>query len=142
MWIFGEVNIMDLVSLDLSNILKILWKAVHDQMHDYLFNTRVEVYPVVCLTDTHLSVCVAWESRTSGRMEISTFECPIDIHYAGNLLYLAHHLNQILLDTPKPESNMMIELLCDHPWYFWLGELQSVSHHESQETHHKRSNGH
>ena len=40
-------------------------------------------------------------------MEISTFECPIDIHYAENLLYLAYHLNQILLDARKPDDNAM-----------------------------------
>ena len=59
----------------------------------------------ICLTDTHLSFYVTWESRTSGKMEISTFECPIDVHYAENLLYLAYHLNHILLDAPKPDDN-------------------------------------
>ena len=98
---------MDSVLLDLVTLFKTLWKIIYDQMHDYLFSTGTEVYPVVCLTGTHLSVYVTWESRTSGKMEISTFECPIDIHYAGNLLYLAYHLNQILLDAPKPDDNVM-----------------------------------
>ena len=98
---------MDYVSLEIVTLFKALWKIIYDQMHDYLFSTGAEVYPVVCLTDTHLSVYVTWESRTSGKMQISTFECPIDIHYAGNLLYLAYHLNQILLDTPKPDDNVM-----------------------------------
>ena len=80
-------------------------------MHDYLFNTRAEVYPVICMTDTHLSVYVTGESRTSGKMEISTFECPIDIHYEENLLYLAYLLNQILLHTPRSDDNMIIEQL-------------------------------
>ena len=102
---------MNYVLLDLVTIFKALWKIIYDQMHDYLFNTMVEVYPVVCMTDTHLSVYVTWESRTSGKMEISTFECPIDIHYAENLLYLAYHLNQILLDAPKPDDNTTIEQL-------------------------------
>ena len=44
-------------------------------------------------------------------MEISTFECPIDIHYAENLLYLAYQLNQILLDAPKPNNSTTIEQL-------------------------------
>ena len=96
---------MEFVLLDLSTIFKIMWEIIYDQMHDYLFRTRVEVYPVVCLTDTHLSFYVTWESRTSGKMEISTFECPIDVHYAENLLYLAYHLNHILLDPPKPDDN-------------------------------------
>lgn len=99
------------VLLDLVTIFKALWKIIYDQMHDYLFNTKVEVYPVVCMTDTHLSVCVTWESRTSGKMEISTFECPINRHYAENLLYLAYHLKLILLDTPKPDGNTTIEQL-------------------------------
>ena len=102
---------MNYVLLDLATIFKTLWKTIYDQMHDYLFNTRVEVYPVVCITDTHLSVYVTWESRTSGKMEILTFKCPIDIHYVDNLLYLAYHLNQILLDTPRPDDNMIIEQL-------------------------------
>ena len=79
---------MEFVSMDLSTIFKILWKIIYDQMHDYLFRTRVEVHPVVYLTDTHLSFYVSWQSRTSGKMEISTFECPIDVHYAENLLHL------------------------------------------------------
>ena len=108
---FCELKMMNYVLLDLVTIFKALWKIIYDQMHDYLFNTRVEVYPVVCMTDTHLSVYVIWERRTSGKMEISTFECPIDIHYAENLLYLAYHLNQILLDAPKPDDNMTIEQL-------------------------------
>ena len=87
---------MNYVLLDLVTIFKALWKIIYDQMHDYLFNTRVEVYPGGCMTDTHLSVYVTWESRTSGKMEISTFKCPIDIHYAANLLYMVSHLNQIL----------------------------------------------
>ena len=99
------------VLVDLVTIFKSLWKIVYDQMHDYLFNTRVEVYPVVCMTDTHLSVYVTWESRTSGKMEISTFECSIDICYAENLLYIACHLYQILLDTLKPDGNTTIEQL-------------------------------
>ena len=78
---------------------------IYDQMHDYLFRTRVEVHPVVYLTDTHLSFYVSWQSRMSGKMEISTFECPIDAHYAENLLQLTHNLNHILLDAPKPEDN-------------------------------------
>ena len=100
---------MDFVLLDLATIFKTLWKIIYDQMHDYLFCTRVEVYLVVCLTNTDLSVYVTWESRTSGKMEISTFECPIDIHYAENLLYLAYHLNQILLDASKLDNGTSIE---------------------------------
>ena len=80
-------------------------------MHDYLLSTKVEVYPVVYLSDTYLSVCVTWDSIRSGKMEISTFECPIDLHYAGNLLYIAYHLNQILLDTPIPDDNMMLNFI-------------------------------
>ena len=102
---------MNFVLLDLATIFKILWKTIYDQMHNYLFSTRVKVYPVVCLTNTHLSVYVTWESRTSGKMEILTFECPIDIHYAENLSYLAYHLNQILLDALKPDDNTTIEQL-------------------------------
>ena len=102
---------MNYVLMDLATIFKTLWKTIYGQMHDYLFNTRVEVYPVVCMTDTHLSVYVTWESRASGKMEISTFECPIDIHYAENLLYLGYHLNQILLNAPKPDDNTTIEQL-------------------------------
>ena len=104
-----ELRIMNFILLDLVTIFKTLWKIIYDQMHDYLLNTRVEVYPVVCLTDTHLSVYVTWESRTLEKMEISTFECPINIHYAENLLYLAYHLNQILLDAPKPNDDIIIE---------------------------------
>ena len=98
---------MDTAILDLTVIFKVLWKTIYDQMYDYLFKTRVEVHPLVCLTDTHLSVHVAWESRTSGKMEFSTFECPIDMHYAENLLYFAYHLNKILLDAPKPDDNVL-----------------------------------
>ena len=47
---------MDTVILDLTVIFKVLWKIIYDQMYDYLFKTRVEVHPLVCLTDTHLSV--------------------------------------------------------------------------------------
>ena len=91
--------------MDSSTIFKILWKMIYDQIHDYLFRTRVEVHPVAYLTDTHLSFYVSWQSRTSGKMEISTFECPIDEHYAENLFQLTRHLNHILLDAPKPEDN-------------------------------------
>ena len=91
--------------MDLSTIFKILWRGIYDQIHDYLFRTRVEVHPGAYLTDTHLSFYVSWQSRTSGKMEISTFECPIDEYYVGNLLQLTHHLNHILLDAPKPEDN-------------------------------------
>ena len=66
-------------------------------LHDYLLKTRVEVYPVVYLSDTFLSVCVTWNSIQSGKMETTTLECPIDIHYKGNLLYIAYQLNKILL---------------------------------------------
>ena len=104
-----ELRIMNFILLDLDTIFKALWKIIYDEMHDYLFSTRVEVYPVVCLTDTHLSVYVTWKSMTLEKMEMSTFECPIDIHYAENLLYLAYHLNQILLDDPKPNDNIIIE---------------------------------
>ena len=95
---------MEPVLIDLSTIFKILWKSIYDQIHDYIFRTRVEVHPVAYLTDTHLSFYVSWVSRKSGKMEISTFECPIDVHYAENLLHLTHHLNHILLDAPKPED--------------------------------------
>ena len=98
---------MDDVLLDLVTLFKMLWKIIYDQMHDYLFSTKVEVYSVVYLSDTHLSVCMSWNSIKSGKMEISTFECPIDLHYAENLLYIAYHLNQILLDTLIPDNNMM-----------------------------------
>ena len=37
-------------------------------------------------------------------MEITTLECPVDIHYAGNLLYIAYQLNKILLDAPLPDD--------------------------------------
>ena len=102
---------MDYALLDLTTIFKMLWKNIYDQMHDNLLSSKVEVYPVVCLSDTHLSVCVTWNSVRSGKMENSTFECPIDIHYAGNLLYIAYHLNQILLDTPLPDDNMMLNFV-------------------------------
>ena len=78
---------------------------IYDQMHDYLSGTRVEVHPVAYLTDTHLSFYVRWQSRMSRKMEISTFECPIDEYYAENLLQLTRRLNHILLDAPKPEDN-------------------------------------
>ena len=81
-----------------------LWNNIYDQLHDYLLKTRVEVYPVVGLSDTFLSVCVTWNSRESGKMEITTLECPVDIHYGGNLLYISYQLNQILLDAPLPDS--------------------------------------
>ena len=92
---------MNFILLDLVTIFKTLWKIIYDQMHDYLLNTRVEVYPVVCLTDTHLSVYVTWKSRTSEKMEMSTFECPIDIHYAENLLYLASSFESDTAGHPK-----------------------------------------
>ena len=82
--------------LDLATIFKMLWKDIYDQLHDYIFRTRVEVYPVVYLSDTFLSVCVSWNSIQSGKMEITTLECPVDIH----LLYIVYQLNQILLDAP------------------------------------------
>ena len=102
---------MDYALLDLTTIFKMLWKNIYDQMHDYLFSTKVEVYPVVYLPDTYLSVCVTWDSIRLGKMEISAFECPKDLHYAGNLLYIAYHLNQILLDTPIPDDNMMLNFI-------------------------------
>ena len=88
-----------------------LWKNIYDQMHDYLLSTKVELYPVVYLSDAYLSVCMTWDIIRSGKMEISTFECPIDLNYAGNLLYIAYHLNQILLDTPIPDNNMMLNFI-------------------------------
>ena len=97
---------MKYVVIDTSTIFKLLWKLIYDQLHDYLFRTRVEVHPVAHLTDTHLSFYVSWVSRTSGKMEISTFECPIDEHYVVNLLQLVRHLNHILLDAPKPKDDM------------------------------------
>ena len=66
---------------------------------------------MVCLMDTHLSFYVTWESRTSAKMEISTFECPIDVHYAENLLYLTYHLNHILLGASKPDDDMTYSCL-------------------------------
>ena len=96
---------MKYVVMDTSTIFKLLWKLIYDQLHDYLFRTRVEVHPVAHLTDTHLSFYVSWVSRTSGKLEISTFECPIDEHYVVNLLQLVHHLNHILLDAPKPKDD-------------------------------------
>ena len=38
-----EPYIMDNVLLDLTTIFKIMWKDIYDQLHDYLFKTRVEV---------------------------------------------------------------------------------------------------
>ena len=95
---------MENVLLDLVTIFNILWKDIYDQLHDYLFKTRVEVYPVVCLSDTFLSVCVTWISRQLGKMEITSLDCPVDIHYGWNLLYIAYQLNQILLDAPLPDD--------------------------------------
>ena len=96
---------MKFVLMDLSTIFKICWRMIYDQLHDYLFRIRVEVHPVAYLTDTYLSFYVSSQSRTLGKMKISTFECPIDQYYAGNLLQLTHHLNHILLDAPKPEDD-------------------------------------
>ena len=93
---------MEYVLLDLITVFKLLWKDIYDQLHDYLFKTWVDVYPVVCLSDTFLTVCVTWNSRRSGKMEITTLECPVDIHYGGNLQYISYQLNQILLDAPLP----------------------------------------
>ena len=95
---------MEYVLLDLVTIFKMLWKDIYDQLHDYLLKTGVEVYPVVCLSDTFLVVCVTWNSRKSGKMEIATLECPVDIYYGTNLQYISYQLNQILLDAPLPES--------------------------------------
>ena len=92
--------------LDLATIFKMLWENIHDQLHDYLFRTRVEVYQGVYLSDTFLSVCVTWNSIQSGKMEITTLECPVDIHYGGNLLYIAYLLNQILMDVPLPDDHL------------------------------------
>ena len=102
---------MDYALLDLTTIFKMFWTIIYNQMHDYLLHTKVEAYPVEYLSDTHLSVCMTWNSVKSGKMEISNFECPIDIHYAGNLLYIAHHLNQILLDTPLPDDNVLLNCI-------------------------------
>ena len=96
--------IESVILLDLVTIFKMLWKNIYDQLHDYLSKTRVEVYPVVCLSDTFLSVYVTWNSRKSGKMEITTLECPVDIHYGGNLQYISCKLNQILLDAPLPDN--------------------------------------
>ena len=76
------------VLLDLITAFKLLWKEIYDQLHDYLFKTGVEVYPIVCLSDTSLTVCVNWNSRRLGKMEITTLKCPVDIHYGGNLQYI------------------------------------------------------
>ena len=95
---------MEYVLLDLITIFKMLWKDIYDQLHDYLFKTGVEVYPVVCLSDNFLLVCVTWNSRRSAKMEITTLECPVDIHYGGNLQYISYQLNQILLDAPLPDN--------------------------------------
>ena len=84
--------IMDYVILDLVTIFKMLWKDIYVQLHDYLLKTRVEVYPVVCLCDTFLSVCATWNSIQSGKMQITTLECPVDMHYGGNLLYITFQL--------------------------------------------------
>ena len=82
---------MKYVLMDSSTIFKILWNLIYDQLHDYLFRTRVEVHPVAYLTDTHLSFYVSWQSRTSRKMKISTFQYPIDEYYAVNLLQLTRH---------------------------------------------------
>ena len=96
--------IMDYVILDLATIFQMLWKDIYDQLHDYLLKTRVEVYPVVYLSDTFLSVCVTWNSIQSGKMEITTLQCPVDIHYGGHLLYITYQLNKIMLDAPLPDD--------------------------------------
>ena len=64
-----------------------IWTNIYDQLHDYLLKTRVEVYPVIHLSDTFLLVCVIWNSIQSGKMEITTLECTIDLYYGGNLIY-------------------------------------------------------
>ena len=72
--------------LDLITIFKMLWKNIYDQLHDSLLKTRVEVYPVVHLSDIFLSVCVTWPSIQLGKLEITTLECPMDFYYGGNLI--------------------------------------------------------
>ena len=95
---------MEYVLLNLLTVFRLLWSDIYDQLHDYLFKTRLEVYPVVCLSDTFLTVCATWNSRRSGKMEITTLECPVDIHYGGSLQYISYQLNQILLDAPLPDN--------------------------------------
>ena len=63
---------MEYLVLDLMTIFKLLWENIYDKLHDYLFKTGVEVYPVVCLSDTYLMICVIWNSSRSGKMEITT----------------------------------------------------------------------
>ena len=96
---------MKYVVVNTTVIFKLLWTYIYDQLHDYMFRTRVEVHPVANLTDTHLSFYISWISRTSGNLEISICECPIDEHYLANLSQLVRHLNHILLDAPKPEDD-------------------------------------
>ena len=96
---------MKYVVVNTTVIFKLLWTYIYDQLHNYMFRTRVEVHPVANLTDTHLSLYVSWISRTSGNLEIYTCECPIDEHYLANLSQLVRHLNHILLDAPKPEDD-------------------------------------
>ena len=95
---------MEYVLLDWITVFKFLWKDIYDQLCEYLFNTGVAVYPVVCLSDTFLTVCVTWNSRRSGKMEITTLECPVDIYNEGNLQYISYQLNQILLDASLPDN--------------------------------------
>ena len=46
------------VLLDLATIFKMLWEDIYDQLHDYLLQTRIKVYPVVYLPDTlSFSLC-------------------------------------------------------------------------------------
>ena len=69
--------------LDLTTIFQMLWKDIYNQLHDYLLKTRVEVYLVVYSSDNFLSVCVTWYSRLTGKMEITTLECSVDLHYTS-----------------------------------------------------------
>ena len=76
--------------LDLNTLFHILWKDIYNQLHDYLLRIRIEVYPVVCLSDTFIPVCMTWHSRLTGKMEITTLECPVYLHYGKNLLYISY----------------------------------------------------
>ena len=49
---------------------------------------------------------MTWNSRQLDKMEITTLEYPVDIHYGENLLYIPYQLNQILLDAPLPDACM------------------------------------
>ena len=69
-----------------------------------IFNTRAEVYLVVHLSNTFLSVTLTWNSIKSGKLEITTIDCPINYYYGQNLLYIVQQIDKLLLDTSHPDD--------------------------------------